>query len=31
MSSISLGKARRLSDAGRYVEFCKGTLPQAFI
>lgn len=27
----NLGKARRINDAtGRYVEFCKGTLPQGF-
>ncbi len=30
-SSHHLGKARRLSDAtGRYIEFCKGTLPAGF-
>jgi phosphoglucosamine mutase len=30
-SSHHLGKARRLSDAtGRYIEFCKGTLPTGF-
>lgn len=30
-SSDSLGKARRIHDAsGRYVEFCKGTLPLGF-
>jgi len=30
-SSDSLGKARRINDApGRYVEFCKGTLPLGF-
>jgi phosphoglucosamine mutase len=29
--SFSLGKARRISDAtGRYIEFCKGTLPSGF-
>ncbi len=29
--SFSLGKARRISDAtGRYIEFCKGTLPPGF-
>ncbi len=29
--SQSLGKARRISDAtGRYIEFCKGTLPAGF-
>ena len=29
--SDSLGKARRITDAeGRYVEFCKGTLPSGF-
>ena len=29
--SFSLGKARRISDAtGRYIEFCKGTLPAGF-
>jgi phosphoglucosamine mutase len=29
--SYSLGKARRLSDAtGRYIEFCKGTLPAGY-
>lgn len=29
--SYSLGKARRLSDAtGRYIEFCKGTLPSGY-
>ena len=29
--SFSLGKARRISDAtGRYIEFCKGTLPTGF-
>ena len=29
--SHSLGKARRLSDAtGRYIEFCKGTLPAGY-
>jgi phosphoglucosamine mutase len=29
--SYSLGKARRLSDAtGRYIEFCKGTLPPGY-
>ena len=27
----NLGKARRINDAtGRYIEFCKGTLPQGF-
>ena len=30
-NSFSLGKARRISDAtGRYVEFCKGSLPSRF-
>ena len=30
-SSHHLGKARRLNDAtGRYIEFCKGTLPAGF-
>ncbi len=30
-NSFSLGKARRISDAtGRYVEFCKGSLPPRF-
>ena len=30
-SSHSLGKARRITDAtGRYIEFCKGTLPSGF-
>lgn len=29
--SFSLGKARRITDAtGRYIEFCKGTLPPGF-
>jgi phosphoglucosamine mutase len=29
--SHSLGKARRITDAtGRYIEFCKGTLPSGF-
>lgn len=29
--SYSLGKARRISDAtGRYIEFCKGTLPAGY-
>ena len=30
-NSFTLGKARRISDAtGRYVEFCKGSLPSQF-
>lgn len=30
-SSTTLGKARRIDDArGRYIEFCKGTLPSRF-
>ena len=27
VTSVKLGKVRRIDDAGRYIEFCKGTFP----